>query len=102
MTLGNRIKERRKELDLTQDDLAKSLKVTPQHISAIEQDKRIPSLNMLVELAKMLGVSTDWLLSGQEGLINDPISAIKALKDLSAKSKKALVSMVEELSTRAT
>jgi transcriptional regulator with XRE-family HTH domain len=49
MTLGSRIRERRQELNLTQDDLAKSLKVTPQHISAVEQDKRVPSLNMLVD-----------------------------------------------------
>jgi transcriptional regulator with XRE-family HTH domain len=37
LTLGERLRERRRELGLTQDDLAKALKVTPQHISAIEQ-----------------------------------------------------------------
>lgn len=40
MSFGKRIRKRRLELNLTQQDLAKDLGVSPQHISAIEQDKR--------------------------------------------------------------
>ena len=41
--------------------MAKALGVTPQHISAIEQDKRVPSLPFLIRLAEYLGVTIDYL-----------------------------------------
>lgn len=97
MSLGQRIRRRRLELSFTQDQLAKSLKVTPQHISAIEQDKRTPSLDSLVKIAKYLGVTTDFLLTGKEIALVDIKPVIKADKILSLKSKKALISLVEEL-----
>lgn len=97
MSFGQRIKKRRKELAFTQDDLAKALSVTPQHISAIEQDKRTPSLDSLVKIAKELGVTTDFLLTGKEEVLTETIPIIKADKKLSVKSKKAIISLVEEL-----
>jgi transcriptional regulator with XRE-family HTH domain len=97
MSLGERIRKRRKELNLTQSDLAKALGVTSQHISAIEQNKRAPSLDSLVKIAKELGVTVDFLLTGEESIITEPIPAIKADKKLSLKAKKALVSLIEEL-----
>jgi len=97
MTIGKRIRIRRLELKLTQDDLARSLHLTPQHISGIEQDKRTPSLPTLAKLAEELGVTVDYLATGKEGVIVDTIPAIKADKKLTLESKKALVSLVEEL-----
>lgn len=96
VTLGQRIKERRKILNMTQRQLAESLGLTAQHISAIEQDKWSPSLAVLPGMAEALGVSTDYLLSGKEGLITDVIPAIKADKTLSLKVKQALVALIEE------
>lgn len=97
MTLGKRIRTRRQALNLTQQYLAKALGMTPQHISALEQDKRTPSLPSLVRLAEELGVSVDYLLAGKQGVITDTIPAIKADKKLSLKAKNALASLVEEL-----
>ena len=70
--------------------------MTPQHISAIEQDKGAPSLTLLPKLADELGVSTDYLLSGKEGIITNTIPAIKADKMLPLKVKRALIALVEE------
>jgi transcriptional regulator with XRE-family HTH domain len=97
MTAGKRIRKRRQELELTQQDVAQALGLTPQHISAIEQDKRTPSMSLLGRLAAELGVTVDYLVTGKEGVGGDTIPAIKADKRLSLKSKKALVSLVEEL-----
>ena len=96
MSLGQRIKKRRQILKITQQELAQGLGMTPQHISAIEQDKWSPSLALLPKLAELLGVSTDYLLSGKEGIITDIIPAIKADKTLSLKVKRALIALVEE------
>jgi transcriptional regulator with XRE-family HTH domain len=96
MSLGRRIKERRKTLGLTQQQLAESLGVTPQHISVIEQDKRTPSLSSLARMAEQLGVTVDFLVVGNEGTVTSVITAIKADKRLNLKTKKALIALVEE------
>lgn len=96
MSFGKRLLGRRKALKITQQDLAEALGVTPQHVSLIEQDKVTPSLGLLAGLAKELGTSTDYLISGEEGVIKETISAIKADKRLRLKTKKALIALVEE------
>ena len=97
MALGQRIRMRRETLKLTQQELAEALELTPQHISAIEQEKRAPSLPALAKLAIELGVTVDYLVVGKEGTITDIIPAIKADKRLGLKAKKALIALVEEL-----
>ncbi len=96
MSLGQRIRKKRQSLKITQQELAQAIGMTPQHISAIEQDKWSPSLAILPKLAEVLGVSTDYLLSGKEGVITDVIPAIKADKTLPLKVKRALIALVEE------
>jgi len=98
VSLGERIKQRRQALKITQQELAQSLGMTPQHISAIEQNKWAPSITLLPKLAEELGVSIDYLVSGKEGIITDTIPAIKANKRLNLKVKRALIALVEEYS----
>ena len=97
MSLGGRIKVRRQKLKLTQQELGKALDLTPQHISAIEQDKRTPSITSLAKLADELGVTIDYLVRGKEGAMTDTIPAIKGDKSLKLESKKALIALVREL-----
>lgn len=97
MDLGQRIRRRRETLNITQQELADTLQISAQHISAVENNKKVPSLALISELAKQLGVSVDYLVSGEEGIIKDTIPAIKADKRLSLKAKKALIALVEEL-----
>ncbi len=95
--LGQRIKQRRQDLKSTQQELAQNVGMTPQHISAIEQDKGAPSITLLPKLAEELGVTTDYLLSGKKSLVTDTVPAIKADKSLTVKRKKLLIGLVEEL-----
>lgn len=97
MTLGERIRKRRQELRLTQQQLAEALSVTSQHVSAIEQDKRAPSLTSLARIAEELGVSLDYLITGKEGIITEAIPAIKADKKLKLEVKRALITLVKAL-----
>ena len=96
MNLGQRIRQRREILKITQQELAKALGMTPQHVSAIEQDKWSPSLALLPKLAKELGVTIDYLLTGKESIITDTIPAIKADRSLKLKAKRILIALVEE------
>jgi transcriptional regulator with XRE-family HTH domain len=100
MNLGERIKNRRQALGLTQKQLATAIGLTPQHISAIEQDERAPSLPSLAKIAEELGVTADYLLTGKESVITDTIPAIKADKRLKLETKKALIALVEALYER--
>lgn len=98
MDLGKRIRTRRELLGLTQQELATILGVTSQHISAIEKDVRVPSLDFLVKLTETFGVSIDFLVSGKEfpeSPVSGIIPAIKADKRLNHKIKKILISVVE-------
>jgi len=97
MSLGQRIRTRRQALKVTQQQLAEAIHLTPQHISAIEQDKRAPSLPSLARLAVELGVTVDYLVTGKEGVITDTIPAIKADKTLKLEAKKALIALVRSL-----
>ena len=97
MSLGQRIRKRRGALVITQRQLAGALGLTPQHISAIEQDKREPSLDSLARLAVELGVTVDYVVTDKEGVITDPIPAIKADKKLNLKAKRALIALIQEL-----
>ena len=97
MSIGERIIGRRQILGITQQQLGESLGVTPQHISAIEQDKGAPSLSLLPKLGEELGVSIDYLVSGREWIITDTVPAIKGDKRLELKVKRALITLVEKM-----
>ena len=100
MNIGQRIRKRRELLNITQQELAQALGVTPQHISVVEQDKRVPSLTFLTKLAEKLGVSIDYLVSGkatQGEIVLDPFIAIKADKRLTTRAKRGLIALLEEL-----
>ena len=57
-----RLKELRKEKQLSQADLAKELQVSQRSISSWETGFRQPDFETLEQLAKYFGVTTDYLL----------------------------------------
>ena len=61
-TLGKRIMQHRKNMGLTQDQLAERLGVTAQAVSKWENDQSCPDINMLPRLAELFGTTTDALL----------------------------------------
>ena len=60
--LGQRILELRTALGWSQVELAKRLSVAKQTVSNWENENIQPSIEMLVRLAKLFNVSTDYLL----------------------------------------
>lgn len=59
----NRIKEYRKQIKLTQEELASKLGVTRQTIIAIENDKYNPTLELAMRLAKYLDTTVEDLFT---------------------------------------
>ena len=68
-TIGDRIKQKRKELGLTQLELGNMLNVTDRAVSKWEQNEGNPDIMLIPELAKVLDVSLDYLLKGKESQV---------------------------------
>ena len=64
--IGNFIKEKRKEKNLTQDELASKLGVSNRTISKWENGHGLPDYSLILELCKVLDMSINELLSGEE------------------------------------
>ena len=62
VNFGERLKKLRKENKLTQSELAKKLHVSKSIISYYELGDRTPPADILVKLAYVFNVSTDYLL----------------------------------------
>lgn len=63
--VGERIKERRLELGWTQDQLCQKAGISKGFLSDLENDKRSVSANNLLDIARALGVSIDFLMTGE-------------------------------------
>ena len=62
MTIGSNIKKLRRERDITQEQLAEFLHLTPSAISQWETDRVLPDIQYLPKLAHLFKVSSDDIL----------------------------------------
>lgn len=62
--LGKRIAKRRKVLNLTQDDVAAATDLSNNHISNIENNHSIPSIETLMKVCETLDTTPDYFLLG--------------------------------------
>lgn len=61
--LGERIREERQRLHLTQAQLAEDVDISDTYMGAIERGERSLTLDTLVRLVNRLGVTVDYLLA---------------------------------------
>lgn len=64
---GKRIKELRKSFGYTQEKLAEMMDLTTAHIRSMENGHRGISVDNLIKLKHIFGVSIDYLLTGVDG-----------------------------------
>ncbi|WP_017726732.1 helix-turn-helix transcriptional regulator [Halalkalibacterium ligniniphilum] len=58
--MGSILEEKRKELNLTQEEMAKQLGVTRQYYNAIENNKKQPSVDLAKQLGAIVGI--EWTI----------------------------------------
>lgn len=68
MTLGERIKEYRQKVGLSQEALAEKINVSRQAITKWESNNGIPDIDNLIMLSKVMGISLDELVLGKKGI----------------------------------
>ena len=81
-TIGQRIKSLRLKYNMTGNELGARLNVTRNAVSQWETDKRIPTSQMLSELAKLFNVSTDYLINGTTSPAFKPTLSERDEKDI--------------------
>ncbi|MGO0904959.1 helix-turn-helix domain-containing protein [Clostridioides difficile] len=69
--LENRLKELRKELNFTQEDISKKIGLSKSAYGYYEQGKTVPDAYMIAELSKIFNVSIDYLLGKTDKKNND-------------------------------
>lgn len=63
--IGHRIKKRRKQLGMSQENLAELMGVTPQMISTAENGTKGIRPENIIKFSKALNLSCDYILTGQ-------------------------------------
>ena len=97
LTMGDRIRESRKNVGLTQELLAERLDVSLTYVSEIERGIKIPSMQLFIKLIEVLNVSADYILRdtvSTRNLYGDDKLGRK-LERLSPKQRVALEALID-------
>ena len=76
MNIGTVIRKYRKEKQLTQEEVAGYLGVTAPAVNKWENGNSLPDISLLAPIARLLGISTDMLLSFREELTEEEMNEI--------------------------
>ena len=83
--IGQRIKNRRKELNITQTQIQEATGISSGNLSGIENGRYLPSTAALLDLSQILDCSIDWILRGESlKSTNEKISDINENADEAA------------------
>lgn len=63
--IGKRMKNKRKELHLTQEQMAEKLDISVKHYSGVERGVAGLSVENLIETSEILGMNLDYLIKGE-------------------------------------
>lgn len=93
--IGKRIMERRKTLGLTQESLAEKSDLTTQFVSYAESGKRAMRPENLLKISRALGVSADYLLTG-DIIDKDLLLLSEKLSKLESSQVRIVESIIDE------
>jgi transcriptional regulator with XRE-family HTH domain len=97
LMLGDKIKQLRLELNLTQEELAKKVGITTASIGMYETNSRKPSYDVLKKIANYFKVSHDYLLEEDHTQIDEPeVRAIqRAAKNMTPQDRKKMLKIIQ-------
>lgn len=79
--MGQRIKIRRKKLLFTQEEIAEQLNISVKHFSEVERGIAGLSIENLIKLSDILGLSLDYIIKGEtdEFCWNGVVSSLQSV-----------------------
>lgn len=97
VTLGQRIRAKRKELGWTQDTLAEKVDIGSMYLGEIERGVKAPSMKVFIKLVNALEISADYVLRYEvdsgKGYVLDAVT--RKLEPLTPKQRKAAVEILD-------
>lgn len=94
---GLRVKETRKSLKLTQEELAEKADIGVVYLGEIERGLKSPSITVFAKIAKALDVSADYLLRDElptgKAYVFDDLT--KKLEGLTPKQRKTVSDIID-------
>lgn len=97
--IGNRISVERRRNNITQKQLAEKMNVSIQMISNLERGNKAIKINNLVNLSQILGVSTDYILTGNKNL-NEKSALLDKLSNLSSDDYLIIETLINKLAEK--
>ena len=86
---GEKLKQIRQSLKLTQDEFAFALRMKSRTYAAYERNENKPTLNMLETLCNDYDINLNWFISGRDNMFNTP-------RNTSAMSKDEIIKVVQD------
>ena len=81
---GERIQKLRKQHGMTQEQLAIKLNISDRYLRKIETGDKGPSIDILVKISSLFGVSLDFIISGKQPQDNLKRKLHTVIQNLSA------------------
>lgn len=101
--VGERVRRRRNELGLKQDELAQKAGISKSFLSDLENGKRSLGAETLLDLSRAMGLSLDYLMTGEgekiqkEAQIPLSLASFAAEEGLSVRDALTLMHMHEQI-----
>lgn len=73
-SIGNKIAEARKKINLSQNELAQQVSISPQAVGKWERGESMPDITTLNRLAEIFGVDLNYFSDSFQS--NEPVTAI--------------------------
>lgn len=97
--MGNRISKQRKDLQMTQEQVAEAMNISIQSLSCIELGKKAIRPENLFNLCSVLNVSADYILMGKKS--KEQLTGItKKLSNLKEDDYKIIETLIEHLNKK--
>jgi len=106
-SIGKRIAYVRTVVGLSQEEFARKMDKTKSVISHIESDRRTPSFDVIINMAELWNISTDWVILGRGQMyvlpddhwLNNTTPEVqeflKVFLDLPEEMRKKILDMIE-------
>lgn len=96
MSVGERIKELRRERNISQGQLAAALELSRQAVSKWENDLASPDTLNLIKLADLLDTDVEYLATGRKTYGRRPPVVIKSVETVEKIVEKPVIQVVEK------
>lgn len=96
--MGRRLQFYRKNLHLTQEQIAEKLDISVKHYSELERGLTGISVDGLISISDILGVNIDYLLKGSDYTSSIPDELIDLLNSMTDVQKQKVIDLIKLIS----